>query len=346
MKIVTIGKWKIAVDIEKTKAFYANFESENSQANRNFAEYCKNLTIEEKDFFNSFGIDPINCNIDSFGVDKKKWLPSVGHYFVCGEYLEVPKGYVIANSQEELDRINAEHSQLSEEEALSMFCENQEDSSTINIGVFQFYMMDPEHELPDNQPDNYICIGFSAEKMPWLLDEKPEDIYGPVRFWQISRKIRYKREAKELLHSERLGIEQTLSKLGIKFYRLSNKEVDRYRKIWVEHYAPDSADLKQIKENCYRNKKYSTYLWHMFSWHYLHSKEEQEARDCFNQANKEQCTLVDNWSEHSYYLEDAEKLTDKILDELFADVTITANDFSWTYSKTHEFDCGPYFFSR
>ena len=48
MNIVTIGKWKIAVDIEETKAFYTNFECENSQANRNFAEYCKTLSAEEK----------------------------------------------------------------------------------------------------------------------------------------------------------------------------------------------------------------------------------------------------------------------------------------------------------
>ena len=50
MKTVKYGDWKIAVDIEKTKEFYSNYVINDTQANRNFAEYCKNLLRKRRAF--------------------------------------------------------------------------------------------------------------------------------------------------------------------------------------------------------------------------------------------------------------------------------------------------------
>lgn len=44
-------------------------------------------------------------------------------------------------------------------------------------------------------------------------------------------------------------------------------------------------------------------------------------------------------------MENAENLTAELLEQ-FVDVTITASDFTWTYAKTHESMCGPYFYKK
>ena len=51
---------------------------------------------------------------------------------------------------------------------------------------------------------------------------------------------------------------------------------------------------------------------------------------------------MSNIDDIAYRIENADALTAKILEQ-FIDVTVTASDFSWTYVKTHEGDCGPYF---
>ena len=75
MNTVQYGDWKIAVDVDKTKEYYNTYKTNDNQANRNFAEYCKNLTEEEKAFFDAFGIDPVCCEIEHIGVDKKAIPP-------------------------------------------------------------------------------------------------------------------------------------------------------------------------------------------------------------------------------------------------------------------------------
>ena len=84
MKTVKYGDWKIAVDIEKTKEFYSNYVINDTQANRNFAEYCKNLTAEEKGFFDSFGITPECCDIHHNGVNNNaKSIHLINYIISC-----------------------------------------------------------------------------------------------------------------------------------------------------------------------------------------------------------------------------------------------------------------------
>ena len=80
MNTLQYGGWKIAVDIDRTKEFYNTYEKNDNQANRNFVEYCKDLTAEEKAFFDAFGIDPVCCEIEHIGADKKGNFPyAVSH---------------------------------------------------------------------------------------------------------------------------------------------------------------------------------------------------------------------------------------------------------------------------
>ena len=90
---------------------------------------------------------------------------------------------------------------------------------------------------------------------------------------------------------------------------------------------------------------YTPYLWYIFSFKLLNCETEDNAKTLFNQENKSVCVIVSNVDDIAYRLENAENLTVQLLEQ-FADVTITASDFSWTYTKTHEGACGPYFYSK
>ena len=90
MKTVQYGDWKIAVDVDKTKQYYSDYEKNDNQANRNFVKYCENLTSEEAAFFDAFGIDPTCCEVEHIGTDRKGNFPCGGFYLVCGKYFEYP----------------------------------------------------------------------------------------------------------------------------------------------------------------------------------------------------------------------------------------------------------------
>lgn len=59
--------------------------------------------------------------------------------------------------------------------------------------------------------------------------------------------------------------------------------------------------------------------------------------------------LVDIEKTSDYYLAYRLKNADAVTPDLlksFIDVTVTADDFSCTYSQTHEEQCGPYFYKK
>lgn len=176
MKIVQYGEWKIAVDVEKTKEYYVRYQQNNSQANRNFAEYCKHLTPQESAFFDAFGIDPLCCEIQHIGANRKGGFPCGGFYLVCGSYLEYPPENLITVQE------------LAENDF-----EDDRPDPRIDIGMFQFDFQCPDYEfsfIPDDIPDGFLCIRFWCKNMKWLLAEKPEVMmYEPPRFWRYTKSL-------------------------------------------------------------------------------------------------------------------------------------------------------------
>ncbi len=336
MNIVHYGDWKIAVDIDKTKEYYNAYERNNNQANRNFTEYCKNLTVDERAFFDAFGIDPTCCEIEHIGADKKGNFPCGGYYFVCGEYLEHPP--------EELITI--------EELAENDFIDERPDPR-VDVGMFRFDFQCEDHtinDIPEDIPEGFICIRFWCEEMKWLLSEKPEEMmYEPPRFWEIHKIIGFKLSAKRrqvlALKETKDEFARTFESLGIKAELLNKKEVKEHKKDWVNKFSPADANAKEIRKLCLKSRKFFPFLWHMFSFDFLNSDTNETANELFNQESKNECVIVSNYDNIAYRLENAEKLTAEIL-EKFDDVTITARDFSWTYTKTHEEMCGPYFYKK
>lgn len=336
MNTVQYGDWKIAVDIDKTKEYYNTYKTNDHQANRNFAEYCKDLTVEEKAFFDAFGIDPTCCEIEHIGADKKGNFPCGGYYFVCGKYLEYPP--------EELTTV--------EELAENNFIDERPDPR-VDVGMFQFDFQCEDytiHNIPEDIPEGFICIRFWCEEMKWLLPEKPEEMmYEPPRFWEIHKIIKEKIDNKK---QQLLDLEETKAEflyffenLNIKAQLLGKQEIKLYKTEWVNKFAPADANMKEIKKLCLGSRKYTQFLWHIFSFEFLSSKTEEKAKILFDQENKNKCVIVSNVDDIAYRLENAENITAELLEQ-FVDVTITASDFSWTYTKTHEGMCGPYFYKK
>ena len=335
MKTVSYGAWKIAVDVEKTKQYYSDYVINDTQANKNFAKYCSSLSKEERAFFDDFGITPECCEIEHIGTSKKKEIPCGGYYYICGSYIEHPQEILITVDE------------LAENDF-----EDDRNSNTINIGIFEFDFQCKDFIfslIPDDMPEGFLCVKFWCEDMKWLLDEKPETVmYEPPKFWEIGKIIKERRqikaEQKEWRVVETEGFTKMFCELGIEYSELNSKEIKRQEKLWVDSFTPTGADRKDVNANCLSNRKYSTYLWHLFSFEYLNSEETPEKR--YAEQDKNECILISSGGNKlGFLLKNASGLSADLLNE-FTDVVIFSSDMSWTYCKTHEEELGPYFFSH
>ena len=124
---------------------------------------------------------------------------------------------------------------------------------------------------------------------------------------------------------------------------LNKKEIEKYKENWVATFSPNGANKKEIKKLCLSKRKCTPFLWHIFSFDFLSS--EVNPSECYNNADKMSCVLISNIDEIGFVLCDAEKLTAEILND-FIDVTIFDKAFAWTYCKTHESMCGPYYYRK
>lgn len=334
MKTIQYGPWKIAVDVEKTKQYYQAYRRPNTQASKNFEQYCGQLSSEEISFFEAFGIDPVCCDIEHIGADKNGRFPCGGYYLVCGTYLEFPP--------EELISI--------EELANNGFVDDRT-APTVHIGLFEFdfqcesYMI---QNIPENTPEGFLCIRFWCEDMKWLLPEKPEVMmYEPPRFWQVRKLLQEKaaERKQQLTDLEETKAEFTtlFQDLNIPATPLDQKEIKRYKRQWVSSFAP--ADTKEIRKVCLDARRYTPFLWHLFSFEFISCQTKETAEASFDQEKKTACILLSNVDDLAFRLENAHALTAKALEHL-TDVTVTAEDFTWTYAKTHEEMCGPYFYKK
>ena len=336
MKIIKYGEWEIAVDVEKTKEYYQNYVINSNQANRNFAAYCKSMPDEERAFFDAFGIEPECCEIEHIGVSKKKEFPCGGYYFVCGKYLNHP-----------------EEKLISAEELAENDFEDDRDDPRVDIGLFQFDFQCEEYiikDIPEDMPKGFICIRFWCENMRWLLDEKPDSdmiMYEPPKFFEIWKIVKARKTAKKQLEiyaeERRQEFKTTFERLGVGYSELGKKEIEVCKRNWVREISPEGADKKEINKLCLSKKKYTPFLWHMFSFELLSSESDPAAR--FNNADKSNCVIISNVDELGFALTSAERLTAEVLED-FVDVTVFAKDFSWTYCKTHENSCGPYYYRK
>ena len=110
---------------------------------------------------------------------------------------------------------------------------------------------------------------------------------------------------------------------------------------WLSHFANGIS-----KENI---EKYvvsaRNYLWHVFSWELLDKKvilTGNSARKAYDKIDKHNALYIDWFEDNETKNLTAKLSTANALDEM-TETYVIASDFSWTYIKTHESMCGPYF---
>ncbi len=113
---------------------------------------------------------------------------------------------------------------------------------------------------------------------------------------------------------------------------------------WLEVFAStvSKRDIEKYVQST------GNYIWHVFSWELLDERDYlvgDEARKAYDSMNKCDALYIE-WDEHDVTRELTwERYTAKSLDACM-EVYVVDKDFCWTYIKTHESTCGPYFIKR
>ena len=134
------------------------------------------------------------------------------------------------------------------------------------------------------------------------------------------------------------------SRNGIEYIEIAPLDVDTYRQQWFDNFIPSDKKEKAIDSYCFNKDGCCGYLWHAFSYEILECIKNDDAKAMFNSFNKQDAVLLGNIDDVAFIVKDISKITAKDID-LFDDIMLTAIDFSWTYTKTHEMTCGPYFYA-
>ena len=90
---------------------------------------------------------------------------------------------------------------------------------------------------------------------------------------------------------------------------------------------------------------YGNLLWHLFTWGEVTCLQGDEARKAFDELQYDTAIrFYDGYASHIEKLSVINKISAKKVDkDRESDVYIVAEDFSWTYVRTHEEWLGPYF---
>lgn len=104
---------------------------------------------------------------------------------------------------------------------------------------------------------------------------------------------------------------------------------------------------KDVDGNIIRNYVTAShnYLWHLFTWGNVSCLKGDNARKAFDDLRySEAIVFYDGYSNSINNVSFVEKISaDEIDKNENSDVYIVAKDFSWTYVRTHEEHCGPFF---
>ena len=110
---------------------------------------------------------------------------------------------------------------------------------------------------------------------------------------------------------------------------------------WLNHFA-NGITRENIEKYVVST---GNYLWHVFSWELLDKKvflTGNSARKAYDQIDKHNALYID-WFEDAETKNLTAKLSTAIALDEMTEIYVVAPDFSWTYIKTHESMCGPYF---
>lgn len=114
------------------------------------------------------------------------------------------------------------------------------------------------------------------------------------------------------------------------------------RKRWEDHFANHLRYEEKKLIYLLNNRGACGYLWHLFSYGKKECLKEAQAIQAFHYEVKNICYVFYQHGDDAFILENASGVTFKdLLNE--EDVYVVDRDFNWTFVKTHESMCGPYF---
>ena len=90
------------------------------------------------------------------------------------------------------------------------------------------------------------------------------------------------------------------------------------------------------------------FLWHIFSWNIVGVDKYytgDKARKIFDELDKSGAKYFDLWETNPSLKLLGKEMDSKYIDK-FDEIYVVASDWSWTYMKTHEENCRPYFTDR
>ena len=116
---------------------------------------------------------------------------------------------------------------------------------------------------------------------------------------------------------------------------------DEFYKNWLEHFSTgiSKRDLKKYVVST------GNLLWHVFSWELLRDNKflvGDQAKTAYDKIDKRGAIYIEWFEDEKTHDITWDMNTAADLDKKI-EVYVVASDFSWTYIKTHESMCGPYF---
>ena len=115
-----------------------------------------------------------------------------------------------------------------------------------------------------------------------------------------------------------------------------------FEKEWLLHFA-NNISKSLLKKRVVGG---GNFLWHIFSWNIVDADKYftgDNARKIFDELDKSGAKYYYLW-ETNPSLKLLEKEMDSKYIDKFDEIYVVSSDWSWTYMKTHEDDCGPYFY--
>ncbi|WDV46320.1 DUF4275 family protein [Clostridiaceae bacterium M8S5] len=180
---------------------------------------------------------------------------------------------------------------------------------------------------------DYSFINREQVKIHKLEDEVEKQIRLDLLDRIIEQMNDYDVHIKEYEYSKKRN--EAVSR-GVNF--VANVEnANDLKERWINMFTTDIDD--KVKEEIYFN----SFLWHIFSYRKLIAKTGQEAREMFNNCNKNTVYIFYQHSEVTYFINNPQKLLASDFD-LEEDIYVFDVKEKWTYIHTHEQQCGPYFY--
>jgi len=133
-----------------------------------------------------------------------------------------------------------------------------------------------------------------------------------------------------------------LAERGIVFHEMEN--MSGYKARWSRLFA--SSLTKEEKRQIY----YGQYRWHIFSYEKVTCLKGDEARAVFDACEKKTAYQFFQHENSGFFIENAHLLKAADMDyentPTKSDTYLFDAEGKWTYVRTHEIYCGPYFFRK